>query len=258
VWAAILGALQGVTEWLPVSSSGHLVVVQRVISYESVLFDAMVHGGTLLAVLVVFRVEVFRLVRGLASLPLAATTRRALTPEERMAWYTLVGTLPIVVVGLLLADTVEEMFSEPKIAGIGLLITGSLLLATKYSREMRSLDLRASIIVGLAQAAAIVPGISRSGSTISVGMISGLRRDEAVTFSFLLSVPALAGALILEVMRSPLSEVVEPANLVGFVSSFVVGVVAIKALLSVVRRREFHLFAYYCFALGLVVLLLIR
>jgi len=258
IWAALLGALQGVTEWLPVSSSGHLVIVQRVISYESVLFDAMVHGGTLLAVIVVFRTEVLGLVRGLLSLPLATITHRSLTPEERLAWYTLVGTVPIVLAGLLLADAVEAMFSNPEIAGIGLFITGFLLLATKRSKEGKSLDLRTSLIVGLAQVAAIVPGISRSGSTISAGMISGLKRDEAVTFSFLLSVPAIAGALTLEVIRSPLREVMAPANLVGFVSSFAVGVIAIKALLAVIRRREFHLFAYYCFALGLVVLLLMN
>ncbi len=258
LWAFLLGALQGVTEWLPVSSSGHLVIVQRMISYRSVLFDAMVHGGTLLAVLLVFRMEVLRLVRGLLSLPLAIASHRSLTSEERLAWYTVVGTLPIVLVGLLLADTVEAMFFNPKIAGGGLLITGFLLLATRRSKEDKSLDLGTSLIVGLAQAAAIVPGISRSGSTISAGMISGLKREEAVTFSFLLSVPAIAGALTLEVIRSPLEEVMAPANLMGFVSSFAVGVIAIKVLLAVIRRREFHLFAYYCFALGLAVLLLLN
>ncbi len=257
VWAVLLGALQGLTEWLPISSSGHLVIVQRIISYEPVLFYAMVHGGTLLAVLVAFREDVLRLIRGLASLPLALLPGRSLDLEGRLALFTLVGTLPIVLVGLLMADTIERMFSNVRIVGIGLFVTGALLLATKRSREFRELDLKTSLLVGLAQALAVVPGISRSGSTISAGMISGLRRDEAVTFSFLLSIPAIAGALTFELMRSPLDEVIAPVNLVGFLSSFVVGLVAIRILLAAVRRKEFHLFSYYCFALGAVVLILL-
>ncbi len=257
MWAALLGALQGLTEWLPISSSGHLVIVQRLISYESVLFDAMVHGGTLLAVLVAFREDVLALIRGLASLPLALLPGRSLGPEGRLALFTLVGTLPIVLVGLLLTDAIEGMFSDTKVVGIGLLVTGAFLLATKRSKESRKLDLRTSLLMGLAQALAVVPGISRSGSTISAGMISGLRRDEAVTFSFLLSIPAIAGALTLELIRSPLGEVAAPVNLVGFLSSFAVGLVAIRILIAVVRRRELHLFSYYCFALGVAVLVLL-
>ncbi len=256
MWAALLGALQGLTEWLPISSSGHLVIVQRLISYESVLFDAMVHGGTLLAVLVAFREDVLALIRGLASLPLALLPGRSLGSEGRLALFTLVSTLPIVLVGLLLADAIEGMFSDTKVVGIGLFITGAFLLATKRSKESRELDLRTSLLMGLAQALAVVPGISRSGSTISAGMIGGLRRDEAVTFSFLLSIPAIAGALTLELIRSPLGEVIAPVNLVGFLSSFVVGLVAIRILIAVVRRRELHLFSYYCFALGVVLMLL--
>ncbi len=255
-WAVLLGALQGLTEWLPISSSGHLVIVQRIISHESVLFDAMVHGGTLLAVVVTFRWDVVRLVRGLFSLPLSLLPGRSLGSEAKLAWYTIVGTLPVVVVGLILADEIEAAFSNPKVAAVGFIITGFLLLATKDSRGNRPLDLKSSLAVGLVQAAAVMPGISRSGSTISVGLISGVDREEAVTFSFLLSVPAISGALVLEVLRAHPHEVISPVNVVGFLTSFMVGIMAIRTLLAVVRRGKLHWFSFYCLALGLVVLTL--
>lgn len=261
MWAFLLGVLQGVTEWLPISSSGHLVLVQKLLfSYNSVLFDAMVHGGTLLAVIMITWRDLISMVRGLliSLWELPRSGMRSLERDEdvRLAWYTVIGTLPIVIVGLLISDYVDEVFNSTEIVGSGLLVTGLLLLTTKRAKGDKPVNLTSSLFVGLAQALAIVPGVSRSGSTLSVGMLSGMRKEEAVRFSFLLSIPAISGALILEVLRSPLGDVLSAVNLLGFLSSFTVGVVAIKALLAIVRRGQLHWFAYYCFVLGAFVLLL--
>lgn len=261
IWAFLLGALQGVTEWLPISSSGHLVLVQKLLfSYNSVLFDVMVHGGTLLAVLTTTWRDLISILRGLliSLVKLPRNGMQLLTRDDdaELAFYTVIGTLPIVVVGLAISDYVDQMFNSTAIVGYGLLVTGFLLLTTKRANGNKSVNLVSSLFVGLAQALAIVPGISRSGSTISVGMLSGMRKEEAVRFSFLLSIPAISGALILEATRSPMKDMITAANLVGFLSSFIVGVIAIKALLALVRRWKLHLFAYYCFILGILALLL--
>lgn len=252
----MLGLVQGLTEWLPISSSAHLVLLQSFLSPGSVAFDALVHGGTMLSALLTFRSEVIGVIRGfLRSLPEIWLRRSFDLPyESRLAWYVIVGTLPVAFTGLLLADRVEASFNA-RVAAIGLLINGAILYSTKWSRGRDSLDLRRALLVGMAQSASLLPGISRSGSTIAIGLLAGLRREEAMSFSFLLSVPAIAGALTLEALRSP-GEVMSLANLIGFLSSFSIGLVAIRSLVSLVRRGRLHLFSYYCLALGALALIL--
>ena len=256
--ALILGIIQGLTEWLPISSSGHLVLIQMIlISRSSVTFNAIVHTGTLLAVIVAFKEEVFRVIKsffeGLSELPKPSAFS---LPERKLPLYILVGTIPLAILGLALARDIEEIFGSSRVVGAGLLITAALLYSTRWARDGRPLDLKRALIVGFAQSIAIFPGISRSGSTISAALLSGLRRDEAIRYSFLLSIPALAGFLILELLVSPVREVLSAENIVGLLSSFITSLIAIKFLLSVIRKGRLYLFSYYCSILGVVILLL--
>ncbi|MEM2219586.1 MAG: undecaprenyl-diphosphate phosphatase [Candidatus Korarchaeum sp.] len=256
LWEALLlGAIQGLTEWLPISSSAHLVILQELLSCRSVLLDAVVHGGTLLSVLLTSRADVIRVLKGFfrSLAEVRANESPDLPHESKLAWYLLIATIPAASVGLLLADRVEAAFN-PRTAALGLLLNSLILYSTKWARERGSLDLKRALLIGLVQTASLLPGISRSGSTISAGLLSGLRREEAVSFSFLLSVPIIAGALILEVLRSPLNEVLSTVTIAGFLSSFVVGLAAIRFLISSVRRGKLHWFSYYCLLLAIATL----
>ncbi len=260
-FALLLGVVQGVTEWLPISSSGHLVIMQKLLfSYNSVLFDVMVHGGTLLAVIVVFWHDFINLIANFLmtflEIPRNGIHAFHSSEERRLSWYVVVGTIPIAIVGYFLKDYVDFIFNNLGLVGFCLIVTGLWIYLTRNSKHFEKLNFKSSVIIGLAQAVAILPGISRSGSTISTGLLLGIDRDDAVRFSFLLSIPAIAGALILEVMSSSLSNVMSLDNLIGFLSSFIVGILAIKFLLAVIRRDRFHWFSYYCFLVGGIVLLI--
>jgi undecaprenyl-diphosphatase len=247
----LLGAIQGLTEFLPVSSSGHLAAAQHFIPgfhQPGVLFDIVLHLGTLLAVLIYFRSEVMLLALGLIH-PKSGATGRRLTALLAL------GTLPIVVVGLTLGDLVERSFTELTVVGIGLLITGALLLVSpRFARESRTLEevsAADAVTVGLLQSAALVPGISRSGSTIVAGLVRGLSREAAARFSFLLSIPAILGAAIYEVPKATLvSGEAVTSYMMGFLTAFIVGYMAISAVLRSLANRRFHLFGYYCLAVG--------
>ncbi len=251
--ALLLGALQGLTEWLPISSSAHLIVLQDLLSSRSLPFNAMVHGGTLLSVLLVFRAEVTRTLRGFLRSFSDMRAGRSLSEESRLAWYVLLGTLPAASVGFLLADQIEASFTKP-VAALGLLLNSLLLYSTRWAKRGGSLDARRALLIGAAQSASLIPGISRSGSAIAAGLISGLSREEALSYSFLLSVPIIAGALMLEALRYP-SEVLSLENIAGFLSSFSVGLLAIRSLIPLVRRGKLHWFSYYCLSISVLALL---
>ncbi len=249
----ILAIVQGLTEFLPVSSSGHLVLLQHWFgTAEGDLFlDVMLHIGTLGSVLFVFRREVRRLL---------ALDRAALRYLLALA----VGTLPAVAVGLSLRDTVAALFASPAAAAIALLVTAMILFSTRFTRERgealpdpwqpRAPHLGRALLIGAAQALAITPGISRSGATIAASLWAGLPRAEAARFSFLLSVPAIAGALVLELISGDL-----PArggwagSLLGAAVAFLVGLAAIGWTARAVVGRFFWKFCFYCLALGVAV-----
>ncbi len=257
--AIILGVVQGITEWLPVSSSAHLVILQTVFGYgNSTVFDIMVHGGTLLAVILYFWRDFIMLLKNffLTFVDIFKIGRRAFTKDEdrRLTWYIVLATIPIIIVGLLLQDYIDAIFSSLLIVGIALLITGTWLFSTRHAKGGEKLNGRISLYVGLAQATAIIPGISRSGSTISTGMLLGLEKKDAARFSFLLSMPAIGGAFALKVLSTPTGEVLTLPNIAGFISAFVVGILTIHLLLGIIRRGKFYLFAIYCWTLGALVL----
>ena len=253
--AILLGLIQGLTEFLPISSSGHLAVAQHFLpgfSQPGLLFDIVLHLGTLLAVLIYFRREVMLLVRSLAPGDGGTVWRRL--------WVMLiVGTLPAVIVGLLLGGVVERSFEQLWVVGLGLIVTGTLLLCSraisKEGRDLAQLNVRDALAVGLFQSAALVPGISRSGSTIVGGLMRGLSHDAAARFSFLLSVPVILGAAAYDLPRVGLVEASAVAGYVaGFATAFVVGYICIGIVFRLLAIRRFHVLGYYCLTAGGAVL----
>ena len=244
----LLGILQGLTEFLPVSSSGHLVLARELLAGfhgPTKAFIVLLHGGTLAAVFLYFHQDLFQIVRD--------STR----PSEgglRLPILLIVGSIPVAIVGVFISDMITPPFSSPRVAASGLLLTGFVLLAARrLSRggvsSIAHLTIPGALIIGLAQAFAIVPGISRSGATIVVGMFLGLRGREAARFSFLLSIPAVAGALLLE------SGVLFNGGLplpymAGALSAALVGWASIAFLLKLLDRGNLAPFGVYCLALG--------
>lgn len=222
------------------------------------LLDVMLHMGTLLAVLIVFRDDILDMVRAAARM--ALSRRLENTSAERMIAAIVVGSVPTALIGFLFADQLEKMFTSMTDAGVGLLITGCLLMLTEWKKHETATEgsggvrpLQA-VIVGVAQGVAIVPGISRSGSTIALGMLLGVPRETAARFSFLLSVPAICGALLFELRHySPAGLGATGSGLAAIAGACVaagVGIAALILLLRIVKQGKISLFAYYCWVLG--------
>ncbi len=240
----ILGLVQGLTEFLPVSSSGHLVIVPGVLGWSEppLGLTVMLHMGTLAALLVYFRNDILGLVLGLFG--------RGMDPDQarRLISFLVIGTIPAVIAGLALGDFFKHSFERPYESGIELVITGLILVGTERLGERaarHAIDAPRAAGIGVAQAIAILPGISRSGSTIGAGLWFGLTREEATRFSFLLSIPAIAGAGVLDLAKGDLDTSV--SALVGTVVAGVVGYLSIAYLLSFVRTHSLRVFAYYLF-----------
>lgn len=267
IQAIVLGIVQGATEFIPVSSSGHLVIVPWLLGWDepSLLFDTMLHWGTLVAIFVVFWRDFLALIRAWFS----SLARRSLAdPNARLAWFIIVGTIPAVVTGLLFDDFLESMFLNPQAVGFFMLITAGLLAGSeqlaKRSQAVRDLDRMNwtdAIVIGVAQSFALLPGISRSGSTIAAGLGRGIRRDLAARFSFLLGTPAILGAGLLQLASTMGDDSAALAGNVapivaGFVAAAVVGVLAIRFLLRYLRNRTLYIFSVYCLVVGLLTITL--
>ncbi len=260
--ALLLGMLQGVTEFVPVSSSGHLVLVPWALGWPnpSLAFDALVHLGTLLAVLAYFRDDILMLVRGWWH---TVRVRRIDTPEGRLAWLILVSAIPAGLLGLLLDDWFESLFGSPTAVAAFLLVTGALLYVSdrlgRRSRVLDSANLKDAVTMGLAQALAIAPGISRSGATMSAGLWRGLGRDAAARFSFLMGIPIVAAAgakSLLDAAQGGLPSAEWTALAVGFLAAAISGYLSIRTLLRYLRSHTLRPFAYYCWAAGVLALVL--
>ena len=242
--ALILGILQGITEFLPVSSSGHLVLGQKLlgINVPGNAFEVILHIGTLMSILVVFWPDIHRLLSAIKDY------------HTRTYIFTLVlGTAPAIIVGLSLKDQIALMFDNAHSVALALIVTGIVLISSKWFLNKKSdLTLVKGFIVGLAQALAIIPGISRSGATICTGLMMGLSAEEAARFSFLLAIPAIAGAGILTAMDIEKTSLGMDVMVVGLLSSFLVGWAALKWLLNLLKTGKFHWFGVYCLLLGII------
>lgn len=263
--AIVLGIVQGATEFVPVSSSGHLVIVPWLLGWPAppLLFDTVLHWGTLLSIVLVFWRELWAILIAM----LQSLARRSLqNPHARLGWFIVVGSIPAMVVGLLFKDFFESLFHSAQIAGLFLFMTaGFLLLSEWIARNRQATDdldhmgWGQAILVGLAQAIALAPGISRSGSTMAAGLATGLRRDEAARFSFLLGSPAFFGAGLLQLIDALATDAGEvaaqaPLLVIGFGVSALAGYLAIRGLLAYLRSHSLYIFAVYCVAMGLVVI----
>ena len=257
IHAIILGLVQGATEFIPVSSSGHLVLVPWLFGWPnpSLAFYTVLHLGTLMAVLSVF----WRDLLSLAGAWWKSVTKQQLdAAEARVAWWIAMGTIPAALMGILWEGQFEALFHSPLHAATLLLITGVwLALAERHGRREREpaeLDGKESLLIGLAQGCAIAPGISRSGATIGAGMLLGLRREAATRYSFLLAAPIIFGAGLLQVKRllelPDLGPSVAPL-LLGFAAALASGYACIRFLLSYVKERSLVVFAAYCWVVGL-------
>ncbi len=259
----VLSLIQGLTEFLPISSSGHLVLANALLGIREpgIVTEIVLHLGTLLAVVLYFRRDLIDLVAGLSR---SLTSRRH---DQRAAHARgfltalVIGTLPAVVAGLLGGKSLEGLYENPREASIELLITAAILLSTLFVRRgMKEVNVWRAGVIGLFQAVALLPGISRSGSTIAGGLYLGVRPEEAARFSFLLSIPAILGAALLkapEVLRQA-HGVEADLLLLGFAISFAVGYLSIAVLIRIVGRGKFGLFGLYCILVGLAGLFWLR
>jgi len=245
--AIVLGIVQGATEFLPVSSSGHLVVFQTLLGVVSsgVVFEVAVHVATLASILFVYRTRVGGL---------AAGALRRDPASLRYVGLLVVATLPAAVVGLLFEDSVEALFESPVATGVALLVTGVILWTSRRALPRAQGTVPtwgAALLIGCAQAVALVPGISRSGSTVVAALWLGVAPREAAAFSFLMAVPAIAGAAVLQIGDVGAGGGPAASSLwLGGVFAAVTGVLAIRTFVALLARESFHFFAPYCWVVG--------
>ena len=254
----ILGIIQGIGEFLPISSSAHLILVPYLVGWEqsSMAFDIALHFGTLLAVLTVFFNEWWSLFKG----ALAKVTKKKESFENKMFWYLVIATIPGALIGFLLDDVVENVFRQKiwliatSLAVMGVLIYLGDRWADKHYKietDYEHISLHQAFIIGLSQALAIIPGFSRSGTTILSARLMGLSKSAATKFTFLLSVPIIAGATILEIGNLAFSY----ETLLGIFIAFVVGVISIKFLLNYIKKHDFSIFAIYRVIFAIIILI---
>ena len=268
--AILLGILQGLTEFLPISSSGHLAIAQQIFTIEEadVAFDVMLHLGTLIAVLVYYRQDVLRLVSEfflLISGWFRGQRPKLLDPDRPyriLMVMVVIATIPTAIIGLLLKDMFVSIFSRLNIVGFALIITGILLWLSNRifgnRKKPENMSVSDAVWVGIVQSIAMVPGISRSGSTIFAGLLRGFTPELATRFSFLLSIPAILGAVVLEGKdifsnASTFHDILPVTG--GFFAAAVSGYLAIRVLITLLHKKKFNYFAYYCWGVGALVLI---
>lgn len=246
--AVILGIIQGITEWLPVSSSGHLVIFQHLFGIgEKIAMGLSLHLGTLAVVVFIFRNEIREIITSLL--------RKKRDANSRLALYIIIGSIPTALIGFMFRDIIEKSFENLMVVGAALIFTGVILYITKFVRRHdKKMDWKTSLFVGTMQGISIIPGVSRSGSTISAGLFCGVDRDKAARYSFLLFIPAIIGASILEIGKFRLGSAEVLPIILGTVTAMIVSYFTINLLLGIVRKGRLHWFSWYCWILGILVL----
>ena len=253
IQSIVLGIVQGLTEFLPVSSSAHLVIVPKLLNWSNLFhqnptqlsFDIVLHLGSLLAILAYFRNDLISLIKDR-------------TPaNNKLLKLLLLGTIPAAVIGALFGGFFEKIFGSVQKTAFLLILTGIIILTAeikaKLSRDLPAIQTKDSLVIGFAQAAAIAPGISRSGATISAGLMLGLNREAAARFSFLLAIPAVFGAFVYSLKEAG-AIMFNFTFLAGLISSFIFSYLAIKFLLGYLQRGSLKVFGAYCLVAGTVIL----
>ena len=269
IQAIILGIVQGLTEFLPVSSSAHLVFVPEILKVQSSLvFDTILHVGSLVAVVIYFWKDIIHMLKSFFS-SLMDIPRRQFREGikedkfKKLAWFVIIGTIPAGLAGVLFKDTFEALFNDVFIVGFFLIITGFLLWGSEMmsrrvnnKTSLKEMSLKNSILIGIAQAFAIAPGISRSGATISAGLFLGIERELAARYSFLLSIPAILGAALVQMKDISTIDVSATVFIAGFIAAAVTGYIAIKIVLKLIQEKNLLIFAYYCWIIGPIAMIL--
>ncbi len=252
----LLGLLQGLTEFLPISSSGHLALGKYFLGENNeagLTFEIVVHFGTLCSILIYYRTIIGDLLKSGTSFLMAPKQKKD-DPKVKTILFILVSMIPAFIVGFTLKDSVESIFDSPFLVCIMLIVTGAILFLTKFAKEKDGkVTLGKSLVIGVAQAFAMIPGISRSGSTISAALYFGVDREEAANFSFLMVIPVIGGAMLLQILdliEMGVDAFQIQSLLVGFLTAFISGYYALKYLIVILKKKGFHYFAYYCWLIG--------
>jgi undecaprenyl-diphosphatase len=251
----LLGLLQGITEFLPVSSSAHLVLVPWLLGWEmpSVAFDALLHLGTALAIIAVFWRDLIKLIKAWVG---TVIHRKITSPDGQLAWLLILSAIPAAVLGYLFSDLFEKLFGAPRIVAILLVVTSLILwMSEVLGKRERSLDKMTwweASIVGIAQGLAIAPGISRSGATLAAGLVMGFKRQEATRFAFLMAVPVILGAAGYKLLKTPIAGLQAGPLVVGMLAAAVAGFLVIRAFMDYVRSHSLRPFAIYCAVFGIL------
>ena len=258
--AILLGLLQGITEFLPVSSSGHLVLASSLMGSDlapGITFEIVVHFGSFCSIVLYFRESLGELLRGVMQsfTPTAIREKRFMHDKNaKLAFVILASMIPAGLTYVFLEERIEQLFNSPALVSMMLVVTGVLLFLTKFATNTtREVGLFRGFMMGIAQAMALIPGISRSGSTISTGLFLGLKREEVANFSFLMVLPVLGGAMLLDfidILNDGIEIYAALVLLTGFLTSFLSGYFALKYLIILLRKDKLHYFAFYCWAVG--------
>jgi len=245
--AIILGVVQGITEWLPISSKSHLIIIQQLFGLvQPAIFDLILHIGSLIVVLFVFWKDIWKLIKGVFT-----GDKKSL----KYFLYLIIASIPVAIIGFVFKTQIEAALSNMYILGFGFLFTALILFCSKFTFvKKKSLNVWNSLIIGISQVLSVLPGISRSGTTISTGMILGVEKKEVAKFSFLMFIPAILGATLLEIGSiNTITNI--PAMIIGTIFAMITGYVAIKVLMNIIEKNKFWYFSIYCFILGIIVLL---
>lgn len=260
--AIILGIVQGLTEFLPISSSGHLVLIPHLLGWEipaqdAFIFNVLVQVATLIAVFAYFWTDVVSITR--VTIQDLSKKQPTAHPESQMAWLLALATIPAALIGLFFNSAFEQAFSSPQIVSIFLLITAALLVTAerigKRQRSLEKINWIDALWIGIFQVLALFPGISRSGATITGGMMRDLDRPSSARFSFLMSIPIMLAAGLfasLELFKTPHFAELLPTFAVGFVAAAVVGYLSIRWLIKFLSQKSLYVFAIYCTVFGLI------
>lgn len=276
--AIVLGIVQGLTEWLPISSSGHLALVQLAMDLEiPIFYDVILHIGTLAGVFAIYRRDIAGILRSTVASGEGSSKRKSIEEEgggeeevakypqgRRMLWLIILGTVPTGIIGLAFRSFFESSFYDPVSIAVGFIITGALVLVTGLLKPgQKKLGSADAILIGIGQGISIFSSISRSGATLSAGLFRGVEREQLVRYSFLLSIPAILGAAAIDVVamdeqqKAQLASIGVESYIAGTVVSAAVGYASIRILIKLVIKGKFYLFAFYCFAIGVATLLLL-
>ena len=240
--AVILGIVQGITEWLPISSSGHLVLLENYFNIsEPLTLNVLLHLSTLIVLILVFYKDIFLLAKNIFNFK---------SYYNKLLIYLVISSIPIGLIGYYFSSFISPLFSNVKVVGYGLLITSSFLYLSKFQSK-KELTFFKSILIGISQALALIPGISRSGLTVSTGLILGIEKKEVIRFSFLLAIPGIIGASLYTL---PNTLTLTTPLILSSLISILVGYISLRLILKLILINKFHYFSYYCLLLALIII----